>query len=113
MARKVFFSFHYDDVLKTNVVRNSDIVTRQYTGAARFYDKSLWEETKKQGNLAIKRLINKGLDGSSVTCVLVGQNTWSRPWVRYELLKSFERGNGILAVNIHDQEPTGYRHFNQ
>ena len=102
MARRVFFSFHYDDVTRANVVRNSDQITRQYEGAARFYDKSLWEETKKQGALAIKRMINRGLKGSSVTCVLIGQQTWHRRWVRYEILKSLVRGNGIMGVHIHD-----------
>ena len=102
MARRVFFSFHYDDVTRANVVRNSDQITRQYEGAARFYDKSLWEETKKQGTLAIKRMINRGLKGSSVTCVLIGQQTWHRRWVRYEILKSLVRGNGIMGVHIHD-----------
>ena len=102
MPRKVFFSFHYDDVTRVNVVRNSDQITRRYQKAARFYDKSLWEEAKKQGPLAIKRMINSGLDGSSVTCVLIGQHTWQRPWVRYEILKSLARGNGILGVRIHD-----------
>ena len=102
MARRVFFSFHYDDVTRANVVRNSDQIIRQYEQAARFYDKSLWEEAKKQGPLAIKRMINKGLEGSSVTCVLIGQHTWERPWVRYEILKSLLRGNGILAIHIHD-----------
>ena len=63
-----------------NVVRNSDQITRRYTKAARFHDKSLWEEAKKQGPLAIKRMINGGLDGSSVTCVLIGSQTWRRPW---------------------------------
>ena len=87
MARRVFFSFHYDDVARANVVRNSDQITRRYEGAVRFYDKSLWEEAKKQGPLAIKRMINRGLEGSSVTCVLIGQHTWKRPWVRYEILK--------------------------
>lgn len=66
MPRRVFFSFHYDDVLRANVVRNSDIVSRQYERAARFHDKSLWEEAKKQGDLAIKRMINGALEGSSV-----------------------------------------------
>ena len=83
MSRRVFFSFHYDDVTRANVVRNSDQITRRYEGAARFYDKSLWEQAKKQGALAIKRMINRGLKGSSVTCVLVGQHTWQRRWVRY------------------------------
>ena len=102
MARRVFFSFHYDDVTRVNVVRNSDKIVRQYERAARFHDSSLWEQAKKQGRLAIKRMINGGLHGTSVTCVLVGQHTWERPWVRYETLKSFARGNGILAVLIHD-----------
>lgn len=102
MTRKVFFSFHYDDVTRANVVRNSDVITRQYRKGTRFHDKSLWEETKKQGPLAIKRMINTALDGSSVTCVLIGQETWQREWVRYEILKSMARGNGILGVNIHD-----------
>ncbi len=102
MARKVFFSFHYDDVTRANVVRNSDVIARRYQAGARFYDKSLWEEAKKQGSLAIKRMINGGLEGSSVTCVLIGQETWQRPWVRYEILKSMARGNGILGVDIHD-----------
>lgn len=102
MPRKVFFSFHYDDVTRVNVVRNSDQITRRYTKAARFHDKSLWEEVKKQGPLAIKRMINGGLDGSSVTCVLIGSETWLRPWVRYEIVKSLARGNGILGVRIHD-----------
>ena len=43
-----------------------------------------------------------GLDGSSVTCLLVGAQTWQRQWVRYEMLKSLARGNGILGVRIHD-----------
>ncbi|MBX9926001.1 MAG: TIR domain-containing protein [Hyphomicrobiaceae bacterium] len=102
MPRKVFFSFHYDDVTRANVVRNSDVITRQYQTGVRFYDKSLWEEAKKQGAQAIKRMINGALEGSTVTCVLIGQQTWQRPWVRYEILKSMARGNGILGVEIHD-----------
>ena len=102
MPRKVFFSFHYDDVTRANVVRNSDQFARRYRKGARFYDKSLWEEAKKQGSRTVTRMINAGLHGSSVTCVLIGQHTWRRPFVRYEILKSLERGNGILGVRIHD-----------
>ena len=102
MQRKVFFSFHYNDITRANIVRNSDVISRHYQTGVRFYDKSLWEEAKKQGPLAIKRMINGALNGSSVTCVLIGQETWQRPWVRYEILKSMARGNGILGVQIHD-----------
>ena len=105
MPRKVFFSFHYDDVTRVNVVRNSDQITRQYQKAARFHDRSLWEEAK-QGPLALKRMINGGLDGSSVTCVLIGQQTWQRPWVRYQILKSLgvatelSRSTFMMLVSI-------------
>lgn len=102
MPRKVFFSFHYDDVWRANIVRNSNVVKTKYDATDRaFFDKSLWEEAKKQGELAITRMINNGLKGSSATCVLIGQETWQRPWVRYELFKSFEQGNGIVGVQIH------------
>lgn len=102
MARRVFFSFHYEDVHRVNVVRHSDTITRKYTGVSRFADRSLWETAKSQGATAIKRLINPQLEYTSVTCVLIGQQTWERPWVRYELLKSLARANGIFGVRIHD-----------
>lgn len=102
MARKVFFSFDYDDVIRANVVRNSDVITKQYQNGARFHDRSLWEKTQTQGNTAIMRMIDGALEGSSVTCVLIGQHTWQSEWVRYEILKSMSRGNGILGVQIHD-----------
>jgi hypothetical protein len=102
MARRVFFSFHYKDVTQVNIVRHCNTITRKHSGEIEFYDSSLWEETKKNGPLAIKRLINGGLRNTSVTCALVGQETWERPWVRYELLQSFARGNGILGIRIHN-----------
>lgn len=101
MAKRVYFAFHYQDVIdfRANVVRNH-WVTKEHRDAAGFFDASLWEEAEAEGDLAIKRLINAGLRGTSVTCVLIGSRTFARPWVRYELLKSFKRGNGILGVHI-------------
>ena len=53
-----------------------------------------------QGDIAIKRLINGGLENTSNTCALIGSSTYARPWVRYELLKSFRRGNHLFGVHI-------------
>ena len=51
MARRVFFSFHYQrDLWRVNVVRNSAMVDG--VSAAGFHDQSLWEETKKRGDVA-------------------------------------------------------------
>jgi hypothetical protein len=99
MARRVFFSFHYQqDIFRVNVIRNAGVVLG--TAAAGFHDGSLWEKTKKKGTTAVKRLIDKGLDGTSVTCVLIGQKTAKRRFVNYEIEQSIERGNGLLGIHI-------------
>ena len=99
MARKVFFSFHYQrDLWRANVVRNSAFVDG--IAAAGFQDASLWEETKRKGETAIKKLIDDGLNESSVTVVLVGALTASRRYVSYEIEQSLARGNGILGIRI-------------
>ncbi len=65
-----------------------------------FQDASLWEKTRKRGSVAIKRLIDEGLRGTSVTCVLIGQRTASRKYVTYEIEQSVKKGNGLLGIHI-------------
>ncbi|HXP49857.1 MAG TPA: TIR domain-containing protein [Bacteroidia bacterium] len=101
MARKVFFSFHYkNDVWRANQVRNS-WVTKDNKEAAGFTDAADFEKVEKEGEEAVKRWINKQLDGTSVTVVLIGNDTSNRSYVKYELQKSYERGNGIIGIYIH------------
>ncbi|MHB8290596.1 MAG: TIR domain-containing protein [Acidimicrobiales bacterium] len=50
----------------------------------------------------MERLVDAGLKGTSVTAVLVGAETASRPWVNYEIEQSIKRGNGLLGICIHD-----------
>lgn len=101
MARRVFFSFHYErDIWRASVVRNSWL-TQKDREEAGFWDASLWEDAKKKGDEAIKKMINKALEGTSVTVVLIGAETNGRKWVRYEIRKSYKKGNGMLGVYIH------------
>jgi hypothetical protein len=106
MARKVFFSFHYRrDLWRVNVVRNSGMIDG--VSAAGFHDESLWEETKRKGEDAVKNLINTGLNGTSVTVVLIGAETSGRRYVTYEIEKSISCGNGLLGIyvnNIKDKD---------
>jgi len=101
LAKKVFFSFHYDDVVnfRANVVRRHWQFKPDRESAG-FFDASIWESAKKDSPLAVKRLINQELVGTSVTCVLIGSETHERPWVRYEILKSFLKGNKLIGVHI-------------
>lgn len=99
MARKVFFSFHYDDILLVSQIRNS---WRLRTGADTqpFYDRAEWEKVKRQSPGTIKSWIDSQLKGSSVTVVLVGAQTATRPWVKYEIESSIEQGKGIIFINL-------------
>lgn len=100
MARHVFFSFNYSkDVWRVNQIRSMPNIIG--SAAAGFHDNSLWEETKKKGEGEIKRLIDNGLKGTSVTVVCVTYGTASRKYINYEIDKSLERGNGLLAIQIH------------
>jgi len=100
MARRVFFSFHYEDVktFRANVVRKHALTKE--TGEAGFFDGSIWENAKKHGDNSVKALINSSLENTSATCVLIGSETWRRRWVRYEILKSYGRGNLLFGVHI-------------
>lgn len=102
LARRVFFSFHYErDIWRANQVRNC-WVTKPDRESAGFWDAAQWEEVKRQGPDAIKRWINSRLDGTSVTVVLVGAETSQREWVDYEIQQSYEKGNGLIAIHIHN-----------
>jgi hypothetical protein len=105
MARRTFFSFHYKpDVLRSWVVRNSWVTKVAQGGrqSAGFFDSSVFEAAQRESDEALKRFVREGLENTSVTCVLVGEYTALRRWVRYEILRSFMCGNGLLAVKINN-----------
>lgn len=100
MARYVFFSFHYQrDIVRVNQIRNLPEIVDQ--AAAGFKDASLWEDAKKKSDDAIKKLIDDGLKGTTVSVVSIGYQTAGRKFINYEIQKSIDRGNGILGVKIH------------
>ena len=105
MARRVFFSFHYDDIMNANIVRNSGQF--KPTSETGFYDKSLWEDAETKGKAALQKLIDAGLKNTSVTCFLIGEKTHERPWCKYELSKSIEDGKGILGILLPNQTEHG------
>ena len=101
MARKIFFSFHYErDAWRAGQVRNSNVVSAEdRTG---FIDSAEWESIKKKGDAAIQNWIEEQLKNTSVTVVLIGAETASREWVQHEILKSWNRGSGLVGVRIHN-----------
>jgi antiphage defense system Thoeris ThsB-like protein len=101
MARKIFFSFHYErDAWRAGQVRNANVVSDEDEYG--FIDAVDWEAIKKKGNAAIKRWIDDQLENTSVTAVLIGAETADREWVQFEIQRSWNRGNGVVGVRIHN-----------
>lgn len=101
--RRVFFSFHFArDSWRAGQVRNSWVTQRpnQRAGTG-FTDAAAWETVKRSGEAAIQRWIAEQMSGTSVTVVLIGNQTSQRPWVRYEIERSYDERKGLLGVYVH------------
>src|SRR6266404_9414695 len=119
MARSVFFSFHYQrDIMRVQQVKQHYITKGTYTETG-FFDGSLEEKAQKEGDQVVKRMIDNGLVGSSVLCVLIGKETFTRRWVHYEIFKAIEYGMGVFGIRINKlkdpkqgADPAGTSPFN-
>ena len=99
--RKAFFSFHYEDVFRVNNVRQSWRFQRKDSiFGPSFTDSSLWESSQRENEESLKSLIRSGVYGTSAVCVLVGAETWTRRWVKYEIARALIDNRGLLAVHL-------------
>ncbi len=98
MARKVFFSFHYQpDCVRASQVRNIGVVE----GNPSATDND-WETVARGGDPAIQRWIDNQLSGRTCTIVLIGKDTAGRKWINYEIEKSWNGNKGVLGIYIHN-----------
>jgi hypothetical protein len=96
MARKVFFSFHFDeDFWRTQQVRNINALEGNPLATP-----NGWEEVKRKGDAAIKQWIADEMAGRTCAIVLVGAQTASRKWVIYEICKAWNDNRGVLGIRI-------------
>lgn len=97
MARKVFYSFYYDeDNWRASKVRNIGAI--EGNQPAKDND---WETVKKGGDPAIEKWIKGQMEGRTCSIVLIGANTAGRKWINYEIVESWKRGMGLLGIYIH------------
>ncbi len=98
MARRVFYSFHYDaDCARASQVRNMGVVEGNKPAAD-----NDWETIKKGGEAKIKQWIDAQLEGRSCTVVLIGADTAGRKWIDYEIETSWNSAKGLVGVYIHN-----------
>jgi MTH538 TIR-like domain (DUF1863) len=96
--RKVFYSFHYDnDVFRVQQIRNIGALEANEPVSA-----NTWEQIKRGGDTAIKRWINENMEFKSCLVVLIGSETASRKWVKYEIEKAWNDNRAVLGVYIHN-----------
>jgi len=98
MARRVFYSFHYQpDCSRASQVRNIGVVEGNKPASD-----NDWETVKKGGDKAIQKWIDDQLNGRSCSIVLIGKETAGRKWINYEIEKSWNEGKGVVGVFIHN-----------
>ena len=98
MARKVFYSFHYQlDSWRVQTVMNMGQVEGQP-----LLGSQAWEDVAKGGDAAIKRWIDEQMKGKSCDVVLIGSRTAGRPWVNYEIEKAWNSGKGVVGIYIYN-----------
>lgn len=101
MIKRVFFSLCEQDVAedRVSVVRSHWLSDPDHEAAGCF-DMAAWENARSQGDASLKSHIDGCLQRTSTTCVLIGSETYANHWVRYEIMKSFVKGDYLLGVQV-------------
>lgn len=98
MARKVFYSFHYQpDNWRASQVRQMGVIE----GDAPVSDND-WEKVTKGGDEAIKKWIDGQMSGKSCAVVLIGAGTAGRKWINHEIAKAWNDNKGVFGIYIHN-----------
>lgn len=93
----VFYSFHFDaDVFRVQQIRNMGVITGDEPVKA-----NEWETIKKS-DASIDAWIEKNMKDKDAVVVLIGAETSTRPWVKYEIRHAWETGKALLGVRIHN-----------
>lgn len=80
--RQVFYSFHFDnDVMRVQQIRNMGIVEGDTPASP-----NEWEQLKKKDG-GQKKWIDDNMAYRSTVIVLIGKETYSRPWIKYKSKK--------------------------
>ena len=96
--RKIFPSYDWvEDVWRVNQIVNlPKILGKENMG----FMKNVPNEEVKKSDTAIQRWIDANLVGCSCLVVFVGERTYQRKWVNYEMMQANAQGMGGLIVSL-------------
>jgi len=93
----VFYSFHFDnDVFRVQQIRNIGVIDGNEP-----VSKNDWEQTRRTPG-GIERWIDNAMKYRTHVVVLIGSETYLRPWVRHEIAKGWDAGKGVVGIYIHN-----------
>jgi hypothetical protein len=97
MARSSFVSFHYQrDHWRVQQILNIGALEQQVKLPAQ-----KWEEVKAQGNAAVHAWIDGQMNYKQSVIVLIGNQTASRKFVKYEINRAWSIKKPMLGIRIH------------
>ncbi|WP_029211707.1 TIR domain-containing protein [Arsenicicoccus bolidensis] len=97
MARSSFVSFHYQrDHWRVQQILRMGALDQQTELPAQ-----KWEEVKKQGDHAIHAWIDEEMKYKQAVIVLIGNQTASRKFVKYEISRAWSIKKPLLGIRIH------------
>lgn len=104
MPRYVFISYQHQDQMKAkgfNLMRYNKYLDLEFTG------RHLLDPVQSNDPAYISRKIREQIRGSSVTVVLIGDNTAQSDWVEREIQWSLEKNppNGLLGIRLNPNTP--------
>lgn len=93
----VYYSFHYErdnwrvqQVMKMGQLEGQPLLNSQS-----------WEAVRRRGDKAIEQWIDEQMKYKSAVVVLVGAETDTRTWVRFEIAKAWDERRPLVGVRIH------------
>lgn len=95
--RQVFYSFHFDnDVMRVQQIRNMGIIEGDTPVSP-----NEWEQLKKKSG-GVEKWIDDNMRYRSTVVVLIGEKTYQRPWVKYEIEKAHSEKKNLLGIYVHN-----------
>ncbi|MDK8791508.1 TIR domain-containing protein [Corynebacterium sp. MSK039] len=99
----VFYSFHYErDVNRVQLIRQMGLIEGQP-----ILNAQEWESVRARGSSVIANWIDEQMKYKAAVIVLIGRETASRPWVRYEIQKAWNARKPLLGIRIHGLSSMG------
>ena len=97
MAKRVFLSFLAEDRQKVNGLR---LLAANPSFDIEFYDESVRVPYDSTNAAYIKMKLSEKISRTSVTVCLISELTYTSEWVNWEIEKSIDKGNKIIAMAL-------------